>query len=244
MLVQAMSDIGLKRKNNQDSFFYDADKGIYVIADGMGGYAGGEIASSIAVNVFREGFQGLDGANYRAVLDALLQKANEAVLEKARENSDLEGMGTTLLALATVGRAYFLAYVGDSRAYLIRETGIFRLTDDHNVSGELMREGHLTEKEAMHHPGKNMLTRVLGRHPELKAEYRRGELTPGERILLCSDGLTGLVESQEIWRMVRESESLKEALNEMVRLALDRGGDDNITAILLQNCEENDGVKK
>ncbi len=237
MLVQALSDIGLKRKNNQDSFFYNVERGIYVIADGMGGYAGGEVASSIAVNVFRSGFSGLDGDNYREVLDGLLKKANQAVYERALAEKELWGMGTTLLALVMKGNDYYLSYVGDSRAYLIGQREIIRITDDHNVSGELMREGHLTEREAMKHPGKNMLTRVLGRHLDSTADFRTGTLEHGDHILLCSDGLTGLVESEEIRRIVTESNDLAAALREMVDLALERGGDDNITAILMKNCE-------
>ncbi len=237
MLVQALSDIGLKRKNNQDSFFYNVERGIYVIADGMGGYAGGEVASSIAVNVFRNGFSGLDGDNYREVLDGLSQKANQAIYERALAEKGLWGMGTTLIALAMKGNDYYLSYVGDSRAYLIGQREIIRITDDHNVSGELMREGHLTEREAMNHPGKNMLTRVLGRHLDATADFRTGTLEQGDHILLCSDGLTGLVESEEIRRIVNESKDLAAALREMVDLALERGGDDNITAILMKNCE-------
>lgn len=237
MRARALSDVGLKRSNNQDSYFYDVNRGLYVIADGMGGYAGGEIASAIVVDVLRKGYTGLHGGNYKDVLDVLLQKANHAVYIKAEKQKELQGMGTTAIVLVTEGNAFYLAHVGDSRAYLIRKDSIQRLSEDHNVSGELMKEGHLTEKEAMRHPGKNMLTRVLGRHPELTADFCEGTLEPDDYILLCSDGLTGLVESEEIAAIVRGGDDLAAALRAMVDLALERGGDDNITAILMKNCE-------
>ena len=237
MQVYAVSDIGLIRGSNQDAFFCDQEKGLFLIADGMGGYSGGEIASRIAVDVFRDHFVAIGEDGFCAEIGDLIRLANEEICAASQRDESLHNMGTTLLVLATDKKKIHLAHVGDCRAYLLRGNKITQLTSDHNVSGEMLRDGQLTEKEAMHHPGKNLLTRALGRHAMLRVDFIEHDLKKNDYIFLCSDGLTGLVESEEIRQAIKEcGGDLENTCRFLLDIALSRGGDDNITMILLKNC--------
>lgn len=236
MLVYALSDVGLRRETNQDSYICDQERGLFLIADGMGGYEGGEIASSTAAEVFRDHFQGVVAENYRAEFSNLISIANDEICKKSANHSNLQNMGTTLLALVLGEQDFFIGHIGDCRAYLLRDGEILQLTEDHNLSGAMMREGQLTEKEAMHHYGKNLLTRSLGRHNYVRIDFIDHDFKENDYIFLCSDGLTGLLETTEMKQIIEEGgDDLEASCKTMLKWALDRGGDDNITMILLKN---------
>lgn len=236
MLVYALSDIGLRRETNQDAYLCDNEKGLYLIADGMGGYEGGEIASNTAIDVIRDHFTGVTAESFRSEFGNLISLANDEIWNKSSQHSNLENMGTTLLVLVLAQEEFYIAHIGDCRAYLLRDNEIIQLTEDHNVSGAMLREGQLTEKEAMHHYGKNLLTRSLGRHTYVRIDFITHDLQPKDYIFLCSDGLTGLVETAEIHKIVSTGQNdLEQSCRSLLDLALARGGDDNITMILLKN---------
>jgi protein phosphatase len=235
MEINARTEVGLVREQNEDSFLSCVKRGLMVVADGMGGHLAGEIASQLAVRVFDRGIGSNDGSvNPRDLLKKLAQEANQEIFSYASSNPGCEGMGTTLTAALVYHQRVFLVHVGDSRAYLIRPGKIRRITADHSVVEELLRWGAISEEEALHHPYRNMLTRALGTETTVKLDLIEETFHPGDYLLLCTDGLTNLVTDQEIYAMVEHSLSIQMSLDKMVDLALSRGGQDNITVVLGQ----------
>ena len=220
--VGARTDVGRVRKGNEDSF--TASDPLYAVADGMGGHQGGEVASSLALEVLGKA----DGT-----LEELVRRANEAVHQRASEDPGLAGMGTTLTALRADGEVLRLAHVGDSRAYLLRDGTIQRLTKDHTVVERLVDEGRLTPHEAEIHPQRSILTRALGVDEAVQVDQGAIEPRTGDRLLLCSDGLTGMVDEERITRMLSEIGDPQEAADALVESANEAGGQDNITAVVI-----------
>ncbi len=237
MLVCSLTDIGLHREENEDFYCADADKGLFLIADGMGGHAGGEIASATAVKVFRDHYIPVNKNNFENVFNDLVILANDEIYELGRTKKQLKGMGTTFIALAVneLEKKIFIAHVGDSRVYMVRDKKISRLTEDQNVAAELVRDGHITEEEAMVHPGQNMLTNVLGVSEDFDIDFLSYDLKPDDILLMCTDGLVGLVKTQEIEDVINSHKDIKKAGKKLLNLALERGGNDNITMILIKN---------
>jgi protein phosphatase len=222
---------GRKRRHNEDSYIHEPP--LFAIADGMGGAKAGEVASGLAVDALhvRPDVSG-DGEAY--VVD-LIQEANRRVYERAHEDAEASGMGTTM-TVALVDdendRVTF-GHVGDSRAYRIRDDHLEQLTDDHSLVGELIRSGKLTREEAEVHPQRSVITRALGTDPDVDVDTFVVETHPGDIFLLCSDGLSGMVSDQAILRIVRDNRrNLSEAAKALVAAANRGGGDDNITVVV------------
>jgi serine/threonine protein phosphatase PrpC len=228
-LVGAVSDVGKGRSGNEDRFLVDLEHDLYAVADGMGGHRAGEVASATAI----ESLQGAYQAG--AALDEAVGEANAAVFAKASANVDMRGMGTTLTAVALRdGRTALLGHVGDSRAYLMRDGGVTQVTDDHSLVEQLVREGRLSPEEALHHPQRAIITRALGVDPDVEVDTYRVDLRPGDRIVLCSDGLTNMVADDSIAAVLRGQSDPQQAAERLVDMANDAGGDDNITVVILE----------
>jgi serine/threonine protein phosphatase PrpC len=234
----ATTDPGLRRPDNEDAYLLDTERGLFCVADGMGGHAAGEVASRLAVEALaREMARPDAGAPLDARLRAAVAAANRAILEAAGRDPTLVGMGTTLtaLALATDDRSFTIAHIGDSRAYLYRQGALTQLTADHTWVQQQVDAGLLTPEEARRHPLASMLTRALGISDDPEVDIIHGELEPGDLILLCSDGLTGMVDDAELAAILaRDDLPLDGLARELTAAANRNGGMDNITAILIR----------
>jgi serine/threonine protein phosphatase PrpC len=224
------SDTGLQRRANEDSFFARAP--LFVVADGMGGAQAGEVASRLAAETFAEGL-GPEGSSEER-LAALALEANRRIHEVSRADRDHAGMGTTLTAAYVDGDEIAVAHVGDSRAYLLRDGELTRLTRDHTLVDELVRRGRLTEEEAAEHPQRSIITRALGPEHVVEVDTRTHAARAGDVLLLCSDGLTSMVAEPHVGEILRASGSLGEAGRALVAAANEAGGRDNITVVLFR----------
>lgn len=228
--VGARTDVGRVREGNEDSYL--AEPPLFAIADGMGGHIAGEVASDLTVKAISEGAGKVSFEEPRS-LAQLLNEANTAVYNKAQSDDALRGMGTTCTLLLTgEGRAH-IAHVGDSRAYRLRDGGIEQLTDDHTLVGRMVREGQISAEEAQHHPQRNVITNALGLDSSIAVDLREIEARDGDRLLLCSDGLSSMVSDQEIAAAANAAEDAQEAAEALVELALEAGGEDNITVLVI-----------
>ena len=242
--VSVQSDIGCLRQNNEDSFGYwepEDDrqflrKGrLAVVADGMGGYEGGQEASRLAVETLVAAYRDFGGDDPQAALIEALQAAHEQVRQYSFSHPELRGMGTTCTAAAIVQDALYYVHVGDTRLYLIRDGQITRVTRDHSYVGRLVESGMISREEAETHPQRNILTAALGTNPDLIMDSpgRPEPLRPEDVLLICSDGLWGQVRDSEILDAV-ENKSAEQAGRKLIELARERGGPDNITVEILR----------
>jgi len=245
----AHSDIGQVRAVNQDSALAEPGMGLFVVADGMGGHSGGEVASALAVETLLSAIldagpmagPGIDSTEL--LVDAVLG-ANERVFGEGRSNPELQGMGTTLCAVALVGSGadvrLAVVNVGDSRVYLLHDGELEQLTEDHSLVQELVRQGQLTPEEAASHPMRNVVTRVIGVEGDVDVDWWERPADPGDRYLLCSDGLFNEVTESRIGATLRSLADPGEAARTLVALANDGGGRDNITCVVV-DVHEGDG---
>ena len=246
---EAITDVGRKRKGNEDSVFVNPGQNLFVVADGMGGHAAGEVASRLAVdaiNDFIELTGGDDEITWPFGLDdtisydgnrlkTAVRFANKKVLETTKERSEYEGMATTVAAVLLEGDAANLAHVGDSRIYLLRESELSQLTSDHSWINEQIQSGVISADQARSHPLRNVVTRALGGKPDLQVDMQVHRMREGDVLLLCSDGLTTMLPDDEIARLMRENEEdVGLAARALVDGANARGGEDNITVLLLK----------
>jgi PPM family protein phosphatase len=242
--VSVQSDIGCLRQNNEDSFGYwepEDDqqflrKGrLAVVADGMGGYEGGQEASRLAVETLVEVYRDFGGDDPQAALVEALQTAHEQIREYSFDHPELRGMGTTCTAAAIVQDALYYVHVGDTRLYLIRDGQITRVTRDHSYVGRLVESGMISPEEAENHPQRNILTAALGTNPDLIMDSpgQPEPLRPEDVLLICSDGLWGQVRDSEILDAV-ENKSAEQTGRKLIELARERGGPDNITVEVLR----------
>ena len=242
--VSVQSDIGCLRQNNEDSFGYwepEDDqqflrKGrLAVVADGMGGYEGGQEASRLAVETLVEVYRDFGGDDPQAALVEALQTAHEQIREYSFAHPELRGMGTTCTAAAIVQDALYYVHVGDTRLYLIRDGQITRVTRDHSYVGRLVESGMISREEAETHPQRNILTAALGTNPDLIMDSpgQPKPLRPEDVLLICSDGLWGQVRDSEILDAV-ENKSAEQTGRKLIELARERGGPDNITVEVLR----------
>ncbi|NLV91276.1 MAG: Stp1/IreP family PP2C-type Ser/Thr phosphatase [Firmicutes bacterium] len=230
MRIGARSDVGKVRRVNQDVGFFDEVLGLFIVADGMGGHNGGEIASQTAVDAL-VGYD-WDLVHSLADLERPIALANQAVWQAAQAKPQLRGMGTTVTLAKVVDQRVLIGHVGDSRAYLVSHRGEGKqLTNDHSVVGQLVRDGCLTEGDARRHPHRNVLTKALGTQPNLTVDLSTVEPGPGDVILLCTDGLVDVVSTAEVFAIIHQSPDLQEAADRLVDLANERGGQDNITVV-------------
>jgi serine/threonine protein phosphatase PrpC len=243
-----LTDVGRKRNHNEDSFLIDDELQLYVVADGMGGHAGGGTASRLAVEAIdkelRRARESRDNpfVTTPTLQDALLPDALRTAVEKAclaifttaQEDPRLSGMGTTVISLVVRDNQAFFAHVGDSRAYLIRGPLIQQISEDHSLVNEQIKAGMITPEEAKHSRYKNIITRSVGFEEEVQVDVMGMVAEPGDIFLLCSDGLANMVEDQELHELVHTSPHFGDIPKRLIELANERGGDDNITAIVVQ----------
>lgn len=232
--VCAKTDTGLRRKNNEDLPFVDEKQSLFIVADGMGGHAAGEVASQIAVETVCQSLQTADQNNPQEQLRQAIEKANRAVAQAANGNSAWQGMGTTLTILLLHQQQAFLAHVGDSRAYRLHNKQLHQLSDDHSLAGEQLRQGVLSAKEARDSNLGNILLQAIGISSELDICLKNFPLMIGDRFLLCSDGLTDMLLDEEIEQILQKTEPLDTLCDELVDKAIAAGGKDNVTVIVLQ----------
>lgn len=223
----ASTDTGMVREGNEDSYLVDRRLELFAIADGMGGHRAGEVASAVALEGLRTAL--IEGA---PIADAV-GKANTAVWDTASADTDLAGMGTTLTAARFDGETLTIGHVGDSRAYLLREDRLDRLTMDHSLVEELIREGKITEEQASVHPQRSIITRALGVDSTVDVDVYSVVLQPSDRVMLCSDGLTSMVRAATIADIMRGESDPTVAANALVDAANAAGGEDNITVVVL-----------
>jgi serine/threonine protein phosphatase PrpC len=222
------TDTGRQRQANEDSYYAKAP--LFAVADGMGGAQAGEVASRIAAGAFERGPRNVD-ATAEGQLEEIAQKANREIHRLAQEDSSRAGMGTTLTAAMLRDDEVAFGHVGDSRAYLLRDGHLKRLTKDHSLVEELRRQGRLTEEQAEEHPQRSIITRALGPEPSVNVDTMTFPARDGDVFLLCSDGLTTMVSDEEIRDILVNSKNLRAAVNRLVEAANRGGGRDNITAV-------------
>jgi protein phosphatase len=228
LVTGAATDVGRVREGNEDAYLVDDATGLVAVADGMGGHRAGEVASATALEALRAAVSG--GRPLREAMEA----ANEAVFGKSLTDTGLRGMGTTLTAATVVsGGTVLVGHVGDSRAYLLHDGELQQVTVDHSLVEELVREGRLTADEAAVHPQRSIITRALGVDASVEVDVYSLELEAGDRLLLCSDGLTGMVQAETIAGILRREDDLTRAAAQLVDAANAAGGEDNITAVIL-----------
>ena len=241
-----ITDVGVKRTNNEDNYLINEELSLYVVCDGMGGHVGGEFASAIAVNTVEEVLTtmelrpeelGVDQQDdgpvelTREKLRYAIRLAGKRIFQKAQEEPEYKGMGTTCLALLVDGGNAFIAHVGDSRGYVVREGRIEQLTEDHSLVNQHIKAGLITPEQARNHKLKNIITRSLGYMEDVEIDIQVRAVRRGDRFVLCSDGLSNLVEAGEIGESVLDY-GPQEAGRHLIETACDRGGDDNITVIV------------
>lgn len=236
------TDVGRQRGHNEDyvDVFNPPDpaqrrqKGqLFIVADGMGGHQAGEVASKAAVQTISHEYYADPDPNVAAALVRSVQKANAAIHQQAQETLTQMGMGTTVVAAVARGNELFLANVGDSRAYLLRNGALKQVTRDHSFVEEQIRAGILSREEARNHPQRNVVTRAIGAKPEVEVDTYGGTLTPGDTLLLCSDGLSEPVHDQDLARILSQH-TPQEAVSRLIALANERGGGDNISALVVR----------
>ena len=238
----AKSDIGKVREINEDAFYISDsldEVQLYMLADGMGGYKGGEIASNLAIqsakNYIENNFQQIekDKDSIIQLVGSSIEYANMIVYEKSKENKELEGMGTTLDVCLIYNNRVFIGHVGDSRVYRIRKEFMRKLTQDHSYVQKLVKDGTITKEEAVHHPQKNMLMKALGCNAFVEPDVMVKGFLKDDILIMNSDGLTNLVSQEEIFKETKKN--IEQAPKELVKLANNNGGYDNITVIVIKN---------
>lgn len=236
MKFYAETDIGRKRQMNQD-FVYASDRpvgnlpNLFVVADGMGGHNAGDFASRYGVSVLVETVRKDSNFNPVKILRHGLEAANTLVLDQARKDAAMAGMGTTMVAVTVVGHYAYVANVGDSRLYIATDK-LEQVTRDHSLIAEMVRIGELTPEEARNHPDKNIITRAIGTAEEVKIDFFDVKLEPGNQIVMCSDGLSNMVPDEEIYEIIQEQKGNK--AQKLIDMANANGGKDNITVIVVE----------
>lgn len=249
--VAGQTDVGRKRTHNEDNFSIMAEFGLYVVADGMGGHASGEIASKMAVDTLHEFFASTADDPERTWpykmdrskgyeenrLITGIKLCNLRIYEQSQRESKQRGMGTTLVALFAVEDGVYVAHVGDSRVYRVRKDELEQLTEDHSLLNDYKKMKHLTDDEVANFPHKNVIVRALGMKDTVKVDTRFENPQPGDTMLLCTDGLCGPVSDQEIRSIVLSTPDLAAASQKLIETANENGGPDNVTCVLARWIE-------
>lgn len=232
------TDIGRKRQINQD-FVFSTDeavgklKNLYIVADGMGGHNAGDFASKYTVETVVREIKGSIEVKPFRILGKAIRVANEMLRQRAREDSDLYGMGTTIVVATTENHQLEIANVGDSRLYLLSKEGLRQITRDHSLVEEMVRMGGMAPEAARNHPDKNIITRAVGARDSVEVDFFTEELKPGDIVLMCSDGLTNMVSDSEIEAILKGEGSLEEKTRILIDSANKNGGKDNIAVLLI-----------
>jgi PPM family protein phosphatase len=235
------SEVGLVRDNNEDAWLVEPQSNIYVLCDGMGGHIAGEVAAQEAVacfaNLVKTSLSHVaadDPRTSQLIFKKLIQEVNAVIYRLSQKDRDLRGMGTTLCCVYFQKSSMIVGHVGDSRVYLHRKGELKKLTEDHSLVSELLELGELTSRQAREYAYRNIITRAIGAEPEVEPAVQNCELVPGDRVLMCSDGLSDLLAPLEIERILNMDKPLEATIDHLVNKAIRKGGHDNITAILMQ----------
>jgi protein phosphatase len=244
--VAGKTDVGCVRTNNEDNFGFDSRYGIFVVCDGMGGQAAGEVASKMGVDILLDYFrnhppnaaeQSLNGQNGSAGAQSLanaIQLANKTIFQAGQQHNGRNGMGSTIVAALVRGNSLAIANVGDSRIYLVRQGAIQQLTQDHSLVMEQVRQGYITLEQAQQSQMQNIILRALGPEEVVDADIEDLVALPGDVLIMASDGLTRYVSDEDILKIVQSRQGLQQACSELVKRAREGGGDDNITCLLVR----------
>lgn len=249
--VYGITDTGCVRELNEDSysicgFKKNSEPGFCVVADGMGGHNAGEVASRLAVNFINKSLNDIltenDNPDIPRRINDALNSANESIYRMSKEDSSRSGMGTTAVVCAFANSEGYIANIGDSRAYACRNDEIYQITVDHSIVEEMVANGSITKEEARIHPQKNIITRAVGSDEKTKADIFEYEYKPGDSIVMCSDGLSGMVEDNEILDIVNKGSGSKDIAEKLCSIAKQNGGLDNITVIVIRIIEEENTI--
>ena len=240
MTAFGKTDIGQKRSINQDSIYYSDEPvgklpNLYIVADGMGGHNAGDYASKYAIETIVNYIEQCDYENPTTVLKYAIKRANERLMRDAKQNVELQGIGTSVVAAVIKGYHLYVANMGDSRLYRLSHDGIHQITLDHSLVEELIRSGKLNRENVRNHPEKNIITRAVGAADDILPDFFELDLEPDDKILLCSDGLSNMLEDDEIEDVIKEENSLEDAVNRLIERANYYGGKDNIGIVLVGN---------
>lgn len=233
----ARTDVGVVRSGNEDTYLMADERGLFVVADGMGGHAAGEVASEMAARLVAESFRparGMTDDELMAQMVSAIRAANAAIFERTMQEHDKRGMGTTTTVLSLLPRRYLIGQVGDSRAYVLRGRAFTQITKDHSYVQEQVDAGRLSPEEARVHPYANVITRCVGSSGDVVPDLYIGTLEAGDLLLLASDGLTGMMEDEDLQAVLEEEGTLEDRVDRLIAEANRRGGLDNITVILVQ----------
>jgi protein phosphatase len=245
LLHAARTDVGMIRSGNEDNFAVNAtgDRGLFIVADGMGGHAAGEVASEMAVQTIERELHGVRDLDDRATaqkVTSALKAANRNIHDRTITEVDKQGMGTTASVLLMSGLRYMIGQVGDSRVYLLRDGALQQLTKDHSYVQEQVDAGFLTPEQARYHPYSNVITRCVGASPDVEPDIYQGESRVGDLFLVASDGLTGMVDDRRLQTLLMSRVEPERKVHSLIAEANGRGGLDNITAIIVQVANEDD----
>lgn len=243
-----MTDQGMVRLNNEDSggvFINPDGYRLAIVADGMGGHRAGDVASTMTVGHLKTEWEKTSGMKTAGEVEKWLEneilKVNLLLFEHAQNNLECEGMGTTIVAAVCMDGFATVAHIGDSRVYLLNESGFKQITEDHSLVNELVRSGQITKEDAEHHPHKNVVLRALGTEREVEVDIRTVMFEDGDKLLLCSDGLSDRVKESEMLDILTNEVSLEEKASTLVSLANEYGGKDNITLVIVEFWEGTEG---
>lgn len=245
MNAQFITDRGQVRPLNEDAggvFYNQSGQLLAIIADGMGGHQAGDVASSMAVSMFKDQWKNEKDTftpdEAEKWLQEKIQVANEKMYVRAQGIKECEGMGTTVVIVIMTNEFITVAHVGDSRCYTLNNERFTQVTEDHSLVNELIRSGEITKKEAHNHPRKNVILKSLGTQPTVQADVQTLTIDTLERVLLCTDGVTDKIEDEEIEAFLKQTHSIEDIAQNIVQLANERGGEDNISLVLIDNNEE------
>ena len=245
LLHAARTDVGMIRSGNEDNFFVAArgNHGLFIVADGMGGHAAGEVASEMAVQTIEQELESLKimDSTTPDKLSSALRKANRNIHERTITEVDKQGMGTTASVLLIWDSKYVIGQVGDSRVYLLRDGALTQLTKDHSYVQEQVDAGFLTPEQARYHPYSNVITRCVGASPDVEPDIYRGDVSVGDLFLVASDGLTSMVDDRRLQILLMSRAEPERKVLALISEANGRGGLDNITAIVVQVAADEDG---
>lgn len=246
MKYYAMTDVGRRREINQD-YVYATDRpvgpfpNLLVVADGMGGHKAGDFASKYTVEVVRKELEASKSGKPETILKRVIQVANRKLIEAASRDVKLEGMGTTLVAATVIGSTLYFANIGDSRLYLI-DDNIRQLSKDHSLVEEMVRLGGIKAEDARNHPDKNIITRAMGVKSEAEADFYEFHIKRGDVILMCTDGLSNMVEDEDMFGLVKGARDIVEAVQMLVDRANSNGGRDNIGVVLAEPIASEESI--
>lgn len=240
MFIQSVTDIGLKRQNNQDSIFSSEEKDfpLFILADGMGGHNAGEVASKSCVQIIKEEFLSNkhklnNEEDLIQIIKKSIKKANRSIYKRSFESDKLKGMGTTLTLAYILDNRIYIGHVGDSRAYFIDKENIRQITDDHSLVNQLIKSGSISREDAKTHPKRNVITKALGAEEDVEMDIFNLEYKKEDILMLCSDGLTNMLDDREIFNIIHR-EDMERATDLLINQAKKNGGLDNISIIIVK----------